>query len=112
MINSYRFGEIVVDNITYRKDLFITECGVHSNWRREKGHHISLNDLDIVINHHPEILIIGTGSFGRVEIDESVKSFLDTAGIQLLEFKTDTACKTYNDLTNENDIIAALHLTC
>ena len=111
-INSYKFGEIVVDNITYRKDLFITEYGVQSNWCREKGHHISLNDLDVVINRHPEILVIGTGSFGRVVIDESVKSFLDTAGIKLLEFKTDTACKTYNELSNEHDIIAALHLTC
>jgi len=111
-INSYSFGEIVVDNITHKKDLIITKNEVQSNWRRKKGHCISLNDLEKVLINHPQILVVGTGLYGRVVIDKTVISFLNSAGIKLIQQKTDTACKTYNELSNDHDVIAALHLAC
>ena len=111
-INSCRFGEIIIDNVTYKKDLIIKSDVVLPNWQREKGHAISLVDLKTVLCNPPQILVFGTGFYGRVEINKSIINSLEETGIQVIHQKTSTAWKTYNELSSDRYVIAALHLTC
>ncbi|MBW1670765.1 MAG: Mth938-like domain-containing protein, partial [Deltaproteobacteria bacterium] len=48
-IESYRFGEIIIDGIRYTKDLKIIKGKTFDNWLRSKGHTLQLDDiLDVV----------------------------------------------------------------
>ena len=111
-IDKYSFGEITIDNLIYRKDVIITLSEVLPNWRREKGHVLSMADLEGVLQIHPQIILIGTGFYGRVSIADSIIQGIKDMGIQLISHKTTFACRIYNELSNEKEVIAGLHLTC
>jgi hypothetical protein len=47
-IDSYQFGEIVIDGAEYDSDCLITGNRIQTNWRRKQGHYfveISLSTL-------------------------------------------------------------------
>jgi hypothetical protein len=111
-IESYRFGKIVIDGETYPKDVIIFPEGVKPNWWREQGHSLSMNDLKDVIAAQPKMLILGTGTFGRMQIPAETLSQIEEAGIEVCAEKTEKACQIYNQRKDEGNVIAALHLTC
>lgn len=111
-IDNYRFGEILIDGIKYQKDLIIFPDRVMTNWRREQGHTLNINDLREVISAHPKVIIIGTGMFGRMRIPQKTRGGLEAAGIEVIGEKTQMACHIFNEKQNDGDIILALHLTC
>lgn len=85
---------------------------VKPNWWRTQGHRLSLDDITDILKQPPEILIIGTGSAGVMQVPESVKKQITELGIQLLVEKTGDACILYNELSGTKQVVAALHLTC
>ncbi|MGM5485545.1 MAG: Mth938-like domain-containing protein [Nanobdellota archaeon] len=109
MIDHYAFGEIKIDGKSYKKDLIIFPDRVMAGWRRDRGHHLKKPDLEEVFNYKPKKLIIGTGKFGVMKVDESVREKARELNIELIEEKTDKACELFNE---EEDAVAALHLTC
>ncbi|MFC1997126.1 MTH938/NDUFAF3 family protein [Chloroflexota bacterium] len=111
-IDNFRFGEIIIDGIKYQKDLIIFPNRVLTNWRREHGHTLNIDDLREVISAHPKVIIIGTGMFGRMRIPQKTLVDLEAAGIEVIVEKTQMACQTFNEKQNDFDIIVALHLTC
>ena len=111
-IESYRFGKIVVDGEMYQKDLIIFPEGVTPNWWREQGHSLSMNDLEKVLAAQPKTLIVGTGSFRRMQIPTETLAGIKAAGIEVIAHKTEKACQIYNQRKDEGGVIAALHLTC
>jgi len=111
-IDEYQFGKIIVNNIIYQKDIIIFPDYVQSQWLREKGHNLQISDLDSVINFKPEILIIGTGMFGLMKVDNDVRKTLKEKGIKkILVEKTNHACEIYNKEGSKKKV-AALHITC
>jgi hypothetical protein len=111
-IEAYKFGEIIIDGIRYTNDVIIFPDRVMPDWWRESGHSLSLNDLDEVLKAQPEVLIIGIGAQGRVNIPSSTSQELEELGIGLIALPTDKACSEYEKLAQEGKVIAALHLTC
>jgi hypothetical protein len=112
-IDAYRFGEIIIDDQIYKKDLIITPSGVHTNWRRKKGHSLSMADLQIIQKEPIKILVIGTGFYGRMTVDKSLINNLEDLGIRVKCKNTNEACSTYSEISlNHEEIAAALHLTC
>ena len=112
MIDSYRFGSIVIKGREYNSDVIIYQNRVDSNWWRKDGHSIDLDDLTEIINYDPDILIIGTGNSGLLKIPKETKQLLEAKGIELISENTNDACESYNDLYTKRNVIAALHLTC
>ena len=114
MIDSYRFGQIVIDKIPYRKDVIIFPDHVQPDWWRKSGHKLLLVDIqNEVEGMNPEILVVGTGAFGILEVSQEVKDFLEEKGITLYEEVTGKAIKIYNRLILLQDkILGAFHLTC
>ena len=84
-IEEYDFGKIVVDGKTYSKDLILTRERIYPNWWRKEGHKLHLEDiLEILEKEKPDVLIIGKGYYGYMEITEEVKRYLESRGIELI----------------------------
>ena len=111
-IDTYNFGRIVIDGETYTKDVIVLPEQVIGGWWRKEGHVLHPKDLEAVIEAAPDVLVVGKGAYGRMEITRGAREALETAGIKLLSESTETACQRYNQLREECKAAAALHLTC
>jgi hypothetical protein len=109
-VDSYFFGEIVVNGEKFTSDIIIFKDKIKSWWRKE-GHRVQLEDLEEIIKEKPEILIIGLGAYSVMKVDESVREFLKEKGIKLIEKSSKEACKLYNEMEDKN-VVLAIHLTC
>lgn len=67
-IESYSFGNIVIDEEEYTNDVIVFPNGVKDNWWRKEGHSLHPDDIEDVIDRDPDVLVVGTGAYGRVSI--------------------------------------------
>lgn len=112
IIESYRFGHIVVDGKAYSSDVIIYPDGVEPNWYRKEGHRLSPEDLEGVASEEANTLIVGSGNYGLMKVPQETLEYLAARGLEVIVEKTDQACETYNRLSDEKRVIAALHLSC
>ena len=113
MIDSYKFGEIVIDGQIYSSDLIIFPGRVDASWWRAKGHELAEVDLESVLADPPEVLVVGTGRYGRLSVLPDTERVLTEHGVQLVAQPTKVACQMYNEQVQAGKrTIAALHLTC
>ncbi|TFF97741.1 MAG: hypothetical protein EU547_03515 [Promethearchaeota archaeon] len=109
-IKDYKFGKIKINGQTYSNDVILLRKEVHPNWWRERGHSLSKDDLDIVLEYDPDILIIGTGNSGRMSVPQSLTRELN---MEVKSYRTNQAVQKYNELLKKDKKIAgAFHLTC
>ncbi|MBU0456347.1 MAG: hypothetical protein KKA99_06215 [Gammaproteobacteria bacterium] len=112
MINSYRFGKIVIDGKTYTSDVIVYPDRVDSSWWRKVGHELNICDIEEIVKEAPEVLIVGCGNPGLMKVLEETRDFIESRGIKLISESTEEACKIYNRLYPTKKVVAALHLTC
>ena len=112
IIDSYQFGQIVVNGNKYSSDVIIFPDRVRGNWWRKTGHQLCLEDIAEVLTENPEVLVVGTGASGLTTVLPEVKEGVKARGIKLIVETTDKACHTYNQLCHSQRVVAALHLTC
>jgi hypothetical protein len=113
MIESYRMGQIVVDGHTYRRDLIIFPDRIDAGWWRVRGHELAVADLESVLADPPEVLLVGTGRYGRMTVLPETEQALVDRNIQLVALPTPSACETFNQMLSAGQrVVAALHLTC
>ena len=113
MIEFYDFGQITIDGKRYSRDLVILPDRVKDNWWRREGHQLSMHDLKEVVEANPEVLIVGTGYNGYMDVPSDVREFFASKNIELIVEKTSEAVKTYNRLAqSKRRVLAAFHLTC
>ena len=111
-ISDYRFGEIVIGNRTYTRDIIICGQEVIDNWWRKEGHRVDLEDLDRVPLKSGSHLILGTGYNGLVAVSSSLARYCSNNNIKLESMPTQQAVKRFNSLLGERNLIGAFHLTC
>lgn len=111
-IEDYRFGHIVIDGKSYDKDVIILPDRVRGGWWRKEGHALHPEDLDAVFEAAPEQLVVGQGAYSRMAVNPETKAALQEAGIEVIAADTEEACRRYNDLREQKNVAAALHLTC
>jgi hypothetical protein len=112
-IDSYQFGEIVIDGVSYNSDCIILGGTVQANWRRKQGHLLSPEDLQDVIAAKPSILVVGCGASGVMKVAEKTRQVLQESNIQLEALDTYKAVERFKELTQKGvNVAAALHLTC
>jgi hypothetical protein len=118
MIESYDFGVLRIDGKEYHSDVIIYPesspggCRVNGSWWRKEGHRLDKADLEGVVKARPEVLVVGTGYYGRMEVPTETRELLHDAGIELCAEPTRQACEKYNQLKAVRKVAAALHLTC
>jgi hypothetical protein len=111
-IDSYEFGHIVIDGRSYRQDLLIWPGNIKSDWWRLQGHLLQLEDVSEVLAASVEVLVVGMGQPGRMEVDQKLSAYLKARHIDLVALPTDEACRVINALEGKRRLAAALHLTC
>lgn len=113
-IQNYKFGHIKIDGKTFNSDVIILPDRVEGNWWRSEGHRLIPSDLPLLHEEKPDILLVGRGKFGCMEISDELEKYLEELRVELLAYKTDKAVEIYNDLWHQGKIklIAAMHLTC
>ncbi len=111
-IDSYHFGEIAISGKKYSSDVVIFPNRVRDDWWRKTGHELCVEDIAEVIAENPEVLVVGTGASGLMEVLPEVERSVEAQGIKLIVEATDKACHTYNHVCHSQRAIAALHITC
>ena len=111
-IEHYAFGTITVDGTTYRSDVVILPNWVVRDWWRKSGHELCVEDLVSVFDFGPRTLIVGTGQSGRMKVLDEATDRLRTVGCELVVKRTKEACEVYNARSDEDRVVACLHLTC
>lgn len=113
MIEKYSFGKIIINGLTYRDDIKIVRGHVVTDWWRQRGHEVHLEDIKDILTAGPDILVIGKGGPGFMHVMPDLKEYLKENGIQLIEEKTTKAVKTFDRMYGEGQNVAAgFHLTC
>jgi len=113
MIEKYAFGKIVVNGVSYTSDIIIVQGKVVSNWWRNNGHKVEVDDIKDIMKAKPDILVLGRGKPGLMKSTESLRNFLENSGVELIEQSTAEAIQTFNSLFEEGKNVAAgFHLTC
>jgi hypothetical protein len=112
MIDSYDFGEIVIDGKRYTSDVIIYPDRVRDQWWRKDGHRLSVDDLDDVLHSDPEAVVVGIGNPGLMRILPETEKLIKSKGIKLIVQPTREACQTYNSICSSRKAVALLHLTC
>lgn len=111
-IDSYKFGEIIINGRRFTSDVIIFPEKVKEGWWRIEGHKIHPEDLEEALAEQPEVLILGTGYYGLVQVPPEIWDLAKKRGVELIVEPTEEACRIYNELSGERKVVAALHLTC
>ncbi len=113
MIESYTFGRMIIDGKEYTSDVIIFPDHVEDNWWRKRGHSLMVEDVEKIFrSNKPEVVVLGTGKYGALEVLIETKQYLSARGVKLIAEKTDDAYKTYNRLYHERKVLGAFHLSC
>ncbi len=112
-IDAYRFGNIEIDGCKYTSDVIILPMGVKDRWWREQGHNLIPDDLTDVMEASPDVLVIGQGANGYMQVSGEASATLAGARIEAICLRTDEAVGAYNERSERGEkVAAALHLTC
>ncbi len=119
-IDSYSFGTIKINGTEYKEDLIVFASRgagapdkIKSNWWRKEGHSLSVEDLADVFEFKPEILVVGKGASGLMEVPASTQKTLQEAGIEVIAEHTGQAWSIFNEQVEKGKkVVGAFHLTC
>ncbi len=111
-IDSYSFGQIVINGRKYTSDVIIFPDRVQGDWWRDDSHKLTLKDVAGILDENPEILLVGTGASGLMRVLPEVEQAAEARNIQLIVQPTGEACDIYNQLSRAQRVVAGLHLTC
>lgn len=115
IIQEYSFGRIKINNTVFTKDIVVSKNSVYPNWWRKEGHKLYVEDIkDYIEKENPKIVIIGTGFYGMMKVQEETIIYLKRKKITLIVEKTKSAIDKYNRLLKEKEekILGFFHLTC
>lgn len=113
IIGAYRFGQINIDGHAYTSDVIITPERVVDTWWRQEGHRLAVADLADIVAAQPDVVVVGTGYFGRMAVSDDARRYLEAHGIRVREARTRQAVQEFNHLQERHArVVAALHLTC
>ena len=111
-IEHYEFGRIRIDGRTYRNDVLLWPGQIKSDWWRLEGHLLQVHDVTEALAADPQVLVVGQGDPGNMQVDPALAAHLRAKGVELLTFPTRQACQVINELNGKRRLAAALHLTC
>lgn len=116
--DSTKFGSVTVNGQEYKDILVIGGEIIPRDLdmlHREygTGHVVSPEELDQLLSGGPDVLVIGTGQYGALKIEEDVREKIKKAGASLVLTTTPQAIREYNRLAGEEKKVNALiHVTC
>ena len=103
-------GWLRVGATEYRENLVLTPDVVRPGWAPRGFDALTAEDFGALLEHHPEIALIGTGRRQRFPHARLLRRLLDArVGVEIMD--TRAACRTFNILiAEERRVVAALIL--
>lgn len=106
-------GEVKGVTLGAGKDIRVVEHVV-TPWAERKGHLLKRKMISGIDPGSVEVLVIGTGVYGRLRCPKKLRRELETSGLhEVIVLPTPEACATYNRLVRQGRRVALLaHGTC
>jgi len=117
-IDSTKFGEIIIDGKKYRQVLIIGNLVKEREYEKLEelfgtSHKIGDWEIEELLKGNPEIIVIGTGQNGAMEIDNDILEKFKTKDIEVICEITPEAIKIYNEkVKSKKRVNALIHTTC
>ncbi|HEK84970.1 MAG: Mth938-like domain-containing protein [Candidatus Saccharicenans sp.] len=111
VVEIYSFGRMVIGGKVYNADLIIVGEEIFPNWWRREGHSLCPEDLAVVIEKKPDVLVIGTGAYGAMDVPYETEKYLEEKGIEVIWKPPPEAVEIFNQIAGRKKA-AAFHLTC
>ena len=112
MIEEHKFGSFVINGRQYLGDIKIVDTRV-KHWEDREHHELKIKDLKEILEINPELIVIGTGNSGYLEIPSELKDLIRSRRINLIVDKNQNAVIQYNQALIQNKKIGAIfHATC
>ncbi|MFO7800792.1 MAG: MTH938/NDUFAF3 family protein [Desulfovermiculus sp.] len=113
MIESYSFGRMKIQGRVFTDDVLLCKEKIVSPWWRERGHAVTIKDLDAILGDKPEIVILGQGEPGMMKGTQELQAYLQGLGIEFIQVPTKEAVELFNRyLVQGKTVCAGFHLTC
>ncbi len=114
MIQSTAFGIMTIDGRTYTSDLILFPDGsVKEGWWRKRGHMLCVDDILVLVDVAPALIVAGTGTSGRMRPEADIFSFLGERGVDFIAEPNSRAVAIYNEkFVTGLKVAACFHLTC
>ncbi|MBS3779115.1 MAG: hypothetical protein KGY41_01835 [Desulfovermiculus sp.] len=113
MIEQYSFGRMTIQGRVFTDDVLICREKLVSPWWRKQGHVVQVQDLDAILGHKPELVILGQGQPGQMKASRELQEHLQALGIELIQKPTQEAVEVFNRRVEKGeDVCAGFHLTC
>jgi hypothetical protein len=90
-IDKYRFGHVDIKGHGYDADVIIFPDHVQQIWWCREGQRLSQEDLETVLAEKPEVLVVGTGYYGRVQVPVEMIDALRGADVDVRIARTGEA---------------------
>lgn len=111
MIDSYSFGSITIDGKNYSHDVIVSDEKVIS-WWRATSHEVNINDLELILEQKPKLVIFGSGASGAMKVLPEAEQYLKQRDIKIKTLMTGEATKEFNRQASKPGVVGAFHLTC
>jgi len=99
-ITAYAVGEIRMRDRVFHASLIAMRDAVIEQWIPAPVEQLTIDDFAQLLEHAPEVVILGTGPKQRMPPPELYAAFA-ARGIGLEVMDTGAACRTYNLLLSE-----------
>ena len=112
-LESTNFCSVTIDGKEYNYDVLITVSGEivrHDKTLSLEGHKVGREELEPLWGENPEVLIIGTGQYGAIPLDDETIKQCQERGIKVVAAKTPEALQRYNELRERK--AAFIHTLC
>jgi len=117
-IDSTKFGEIVIAGKKYSQVLIIGEKIIERDYDKLKklfgtAHKIADWEIAMLLSSDSEVIVIGTGQDGLLEVDNEFLKRMSGCRIKIFLDKTPQAIRIYNEqLELGGRVNALIHTTC
>ena len=112
MIEEHKFGSFLINGRRFYGDLKIIDSQV-KYWSAREKHLLAVKDVKDIVDSQPQMIVVGKGNSGYLEISQEVKNLCSQNRIALSTGTNTEAIKKYNQALTENKKVAAIfHATC
>jgi len=117
-INSTEFGNVVIDDKKYNQVLITGDSIMERDYNKLKelfntSHKIGDWEVEELLKENPEIIVIGTGQNGAMEVDKEFIDSMKQKNIEVIAVETPKAIEIYNEKVKSNKRVNILiHTTC
>ena len=117
-IDQVAWGKIKVAGEEYHQILVVGDQVIEREEERlrrffDTTHKIGDWEVELLFSGKPEVIVIGNGFDGILEVNENIKNKIEKLGIELRVLKTPQAVEEFNRLSEAGKKVNVLiHTTC